>query len=1260
MSLLNRGGYDTLEATTDLRDQLDLRALDDDSLHLVEIQPNHDGPGMDTATGLIQDFHKAASNQHGANGSGGLFSLSSPAPPTYSFEIWHQNGRLTFAMSADAGDADDIDDAIMGHHPDAVTTAINNRDFGLPRIDAGDHIAAGRLSLTKDCVFPIRHINSTHPFETDPYASLIPKVAGRDDERALVQVMLTPVSPDWYRRGLVGSTGDAIADGQRKGHLEGEINPQVVQSKQDKHAADDIQEQAGKPAFRVTVRTLAIAPTAETAAARAEKIGTVFSRYYNHVSEQGYDDIPISKSDIPTTLNRMIARNQSSGSRLRSALRGPSHVLTDDQLAGVAHLPSGDDVTHHRVDWAMATPGRGIPPGTPRYDFEAAGVDMADDDRRQLAMLDHPEHGDPEGTFWFGRGGKHGIEAGVDEANLDAHAFVGGGTRKGKTTLSTNMASQVMNRGYGGLIITLGKEDDDEAFIAEWPDDRPKEDFVFVDTGSDFEEMVRFNLLEVPDELEPGTPEHSSYVESLSEDMAAAFAQAGGTDNYWGALMSRTMNTLVHGMTKTDRTCTPLDLAACASTQSGLERFSKWMSDEHIRFIEDAAARIKEKEDSDLEPLAGRMDKLTFNSTLRTLLSAREPTVRIQDIVDDSKIVVLRLDPALGDTERNFLTTPLVRRFYNAKKMSDNDDPFFCLWDEFDKAVTDQSNVDQMLSEAGGYGFWFWLACQAPSHQLPDQITDALASQVETFISFGTSDKDARYIAHQHTVEASDLEDLGRYTFYMRTHDDNDNLTHSYQVDAFPPARDIRERVRNLDADATADSDMIDIQQTITDVTSMKQQSVERYGEVPETGEEIQEQSQFYETPSEPGGTEDDAGDTFEVTDRVRAQVCKSVYDQSIRDSSDDGWVPADRATARIRRYLPDDAPIGTDEKLWGNVLDHVPDSELAYDERDGEAYLRTTDQGKTAIFASGSVQNAGGPKHRSLLKDAYRPLTELGFTVSIPEQSGQELPDAVAALDDHDVLQIDNGVSAPDAREIVDRVEQFREDNPLLARLSDARNVSVEAESSTSTKGGQTLTNLSSALSDDQRCLFIVRENAAPNVWNTLAEEPQYARSSPIEELYRYYNLGDHTIDGDTMLRPAADTETATETVWLRDTATDEIVLRDSSGIEHARFDAVSEVYENAGKYPATVNEIDDDEETDMDGWTTVKQPVIPDWFFGGCDPDTDTADDMWDILIVPTDDDEPLALYDGAEDEQIPLDELLEYESGGAGTKTIDVSDI
>lgn len=95
-----------------------------------------------------------------------------------------------------------------------------------------------------------------------------------------------------------------------------------------------------------------------------------------------------------------------------------------------------------------------------------------------------------------------------------------------------------------------------------------------------------------------------------------------------------------------------------------------------------------------------------------------------------------------------------------AHKSGENTDPFYLIWDEADKSATVHSNLGQLLSEFGGYGFRCCLVYQAPSNQLPDSLRDATESQIDTTLSFRTTGKDANFIKEQHTVEKDDLDSL--------------------------------------------------------------------------------------------------------------------------------------------------------------------------------------------------------------------------------------------------------------------------------------------------------------------------------------------------------------------------------------------------------------------------------------------------------------------------------------------------------------------
>lgn len=68
------------------------------------------------------------------------------------------------------------------------------------------------------------------------------------------------------------------------------------------------------------------------------------------------------------------------------------------------------------------------------------------------------------------------------------------------------------------------------------------------------------------------------------------------------------------------------------------------MDEERIHFIQEPAKRIAEKEDSDLEPLAGRFSQWIENDAGRNLISNPNSTVSIQEAIEDGKIVVVRND----------------------------------------------------------------------------------------------------------------------------------------------------------------------------------------------------------------------------------------------------------------------------------------------------------------------------------------------------------------------------------------------------------------------------------------------------------------------------------------------------------------------------------------------------------------------------------------------------------------------------------------
>src|SRR5699024_3912042 len=375
----------------------------------------------------------------------------------------------------------------------------------------------------------------------------------------------------------------------------------------------------------------------------------------------------------------------------------------------------------------------------------------------------------------------------------------------------------------------------------------------------------------------------------------------------------------------------------------------------------------------------------------------------------------------------------------------------------------------------------------------------------------------------------------------------------------------------------------------IKDAYRLIVKSLDDYGTVPPTSEEVQDKMHF---STSAGTVEEQVEESQEIDDRQAAQVAKAAYDEWIRrenktnknnqknwenkesqnneeneenkDNDRERWVPVEKPATRKRvdRYLPT-VDVSHVSLLW-HVIDHVPDDLLEVRERDGEMFMRCTGRGKNKIFETGSAGSGGGGKHRTLLKDGYAPLFRAGIVVSLPTQGDGDMPDGVADLSE--VTMLDFELAESTHRDVRNVSQQFEYQYPLLDRFAipeganpvvmprtEGPAVAIEAESSTGdSKPAQSLFNLAQAHNKGQRCLYTAREKVAETLWQTLTENGYYSHSWD-GEFERCYNGGELSVNDQMMLRPKG----ARETIWLYDEDSGEYILRDSEGEEHARFES-------------------------------------------------------------------------------------------------------
>lgn len=659
-------------------------------------------------------------------------------------------------------------------------------------------------------------------------------------------------------------------------------------------------------------------------------------------------------------------------------------------------------------------------------------------------------------------------------------------------------------------------------------------------------------------------------------------SEAGADDKYLGSVMKRVTKTIARGMVRSEEEATVMDLACVGSDAENLDQFAEWMEEEQIDFIRDTARRLADA-DHDLDPLAGRFDEWLHNPKIRNLITARDPSFSIQDLVDENKVLVVRFGEGASDSEKRLASLPLIARSAAAKKISDNEDPFYVIADEFDSIATEQSSIHNILSEAGAFHYRLTMACQAPSNQLPGVIKRAIENQCETFITFNPrGQKDAKFVAEKHTVDKSDVSGISKYRMYMRSHDENDDFTDSYLVDAFRPIDEVREEVIGEPA------------RTDEEVEALKRRSMERYGDEIESAAEQQRQSLFHPDPDKRAieGTE-----TAET--KQHAQALKAAFIESVRQGTPGEILIADTLD-RLNDTL--DTDYTDPDSAWREVYQPIPDTQIDYQETDDEDKIEILDRAWASV---GTDKSSGGKGHLDLMKHAEVPLTQLGFVLDILDQgdgaANDSMPDAIARLDD----VLDTGDLDPkrDRAEIAKRVDAFRqsEEHAVVHRLAGSRDAYIEAESSTTkTQPSQAVMNAIQAHNAGHRCLFLIRPGLARKLNGYLAHGPFGCNSGKsTEEETRFYTRSGTplNIDGEDMTRPGKK-----DNVWVREKKSGQIVLKDKSGTEHARFDSPAEVFNNADAYPD-------------DGDRNIMEPVIPAFELDG-----DSMEEVeWDIIVVP-----------------------------------------
>lgn len=823
---------------------------------------------------------------------------------------------------------------------------------------------------------------------------------------------------------------------------------------------------------------------------------------------------------------------------------------------------------------------------------------------------------DPESPIAIGVGIRRGGHASIDQADLRQHTVLFGSTGYGKSNLMMNAGRTIAESG-DGMIYIEPKGDDAKRFYSILPDHR-KDDVVWLEPAGTRSAQTGFNFLNPG--VSPDHPEFDLIVENVLADLVTML----GASSYWGPLMDAIAENIIRFAARHEADFTMIDLYFILTDEESRERYQDMVNASGHIFLALFADKIADYDDDDLDAIRRRFKNWVENPIARRVFAHRGNTINLQEVIDEGKILIVRMNKE-SEEIKEMVGTAILRRTWAAARGRDGDkssrgsgpDNFHLLMDEADLLAHEDSSLPTMLSKARTSRLCLFLCCQYPD-QLPDVIVEALFSQCDTTMSFSVGSSDScKVVGKNLGLNWTTLRDEEEYHVWMKI---SVGPPDPYRVYALPPFRPTitqTEAEHHIERIVRRDGHELKSDQQLMDELFLNSGEGELDGA---------------------GAILDDSGNRKSLAvadidlDRVERQTCKTVHDVAIEQGDEDGFVSADLIQDRLISNLgvdPDD--LGHESQVWG-VLDMVGDDLVEREKRDGEVKLKTTSRGVTLFKKISGSANDGKGDHRKAIKELYDALTDAGFDAEVEQNTIGRSSDGFASIERafNETVSWDI-VTAEDARKARER---FMEANPEMAALSGGKNVRVELEDSTGDSGpGQTLRHLHDAIEDGERCLYAARPETAWNVYDTLTE-PMYCREVDENGRRRSYSLGTVKIDGEPMLRPRGG-----KTVWWYDPDPDDghhWHLEDTDGTQYATFTTREEIESKAAieKYPARDADFNEDD-PDRENYVNCGCPTE-------LVPDPDLSREHWAVVIVPpgTSRAEDLSLIHHGE--EIPFDEI------------------
>lgn len=375
---------------------------------------------------------------------------------------------------------------------------------------------------------------------------------------------------------------------------------------------------------------------------------------------------------------------------------------------------------------------------------------------------DLPTDEDDPGTSMFGITNYHNNfqKFGIMRADRRRHLYAVGKSGTGKTKLLELLIQSDIMAGHG--VAVLDPHGDLVDNILRMVPKERIDDVILFDPG-DTEFPISFNPLEKVDE---------KYKMQITIGFIDIFKKLFG--NNWSDRLEHVLRYTTLALLDSPNT-TILSILKMLSDKNYRQTIVARIQDSVVKnFWVNEFAGWSEKFDSEaITPLLNKVGQLVSTNMIRNIIGQPENSFHIRDIMDNKKILLMKVSKGLlGEENSALIGSMIVTKIYQAA-MSRADmreeerKDFYFYVDEFQNFATD--TFEEILSEARKYHLCMTIAHQYIG-QLGDTIKKTVFGNVGSIVSFRVGAEDAVILEEEFTpiFGIRDIINLGVREFYTK------------------------------------------------------------------------------------------------------------------------------------------------------------------------------------------------------------------------------------------------------------------------------------------------------------------------------------------------------------------------------------------------------------------------------------------------------------------------------------------------------------